>query len=301
MKKLIFLSIILLGLVAVSYSQVRGRPEPTPISRTQKAINRANDLNRRSEQLRNTEKFPVRTNEERRIYQQKIKPLYRKATKDERRFMYPSDNDLANYSGYLKSKRKGIIKLVADVGCAKNSKIVVASPKCEGYTMPGAGSAYSFRFGSYRIHHLSDINLKNNTFQALGVLTHGILVNLGDVPIEGVNLKSNGMKYVTKFKPVRNMAGAAKFANKLTKGVKEGGFLYASVLPVKPNSTYVLRSVAYRGIVERKIGGILFNEFDFDKRKDMIIAFRVVSFSPDKDATIVWKRLKSKGSPRIKN
>ncbi len=300
MKTAVLLVVLLLGCVGVGYTQVRGRPESTPISQTQKAVNRANDLNRRSTELRNIEKFPNTPPRGRSNFYKTIKPRYRKATKDELRYMAPSDSDLDRYSGYVKAKRRGIIKLATDIGCAKDAKIVVASPKCEGYTMPGAGSAYSFRFGSYRMQHLSDLNLKNNTFQALGVLTHGMLVNLGDIPLDGVGLKTNGLQYITKFKPVRDMAGAAKFAGELTKGVKDRGFSYASILPVKPNSTYVLRSIAYGGIAERKVGGILFNELEFDKRKDVIIAFRVVRFNQDKDVTIIWKRLRSKGSPRIK-
>ena len=306
MKKLVLLSILSFVCVGFVNAQVpvRGRPQATPLSPSQKALLRANDISVRSNQLKNMENHPIKLPRKTlKLYKTNIFPLYRKPTKAERQALIPNEQDLTAYSQFRKGKRKGIIKLVADIGCAKNPKIVVASIDCAKYTMPGSGSAFSFRFGNYRMLRIADLNFKKNTFQALGVLTHGILVNMGDVRLNQVNVNTNGMQFITNFKPVKNMSGAANFASKLTKGIEENGFKYGSVLPVKMNSTYVLRSVAYRGFAWRKVAGIAYNElgrFGDKKRKDVIIAFRVIRFVPNEAVTIVWKQLKSKNSPEIK-
>jgi len=295
--------LIIFGFVTIQ-GQVRGRPDPTPVTPLQQAEQRAKDLNRRSNELRNAEKFPVRTDNERRVFNKAIKPLYRKLTDEEIELMAPSAEDSEKYASFLKQKNTGLIMLVSDKGCAKNPRVVAASVECSQYSMPGAGSAYSFRHERHKIHRLADINFRRNSLEAFGTLTHGILVNLGDTPLEEVDLKTDGVKYLSKFKPARDMASAGDIANKLTKGIKDGNFTYASILPVSPGRTYVLRTIAYRGVIPMTVEGVLYNEigesFGFDKRRDVIIAFKVVRFTTNKNVTILWKELSNKKAPKLK-
>lgn len=63
--------------------------------------------------------------------------------------------------------------------------------------------------------------------------------------------------------------------------------------------TYALRAVAYRGKVIRSMAGIRYNELEYDRRRDVIVAFRVVDMDSE-GVTIVWRKLADIESPKIK-
>ncbi len=302
MKKLVcLLSLIMVGGVIFVDAQVRGRPDPTPQSPSDKAIQRSNDISRRSSDLRNTETFignDLEARKRRKAIRKAINPLYRKAKKSELKIVEPDAELKARYSTFLKNKKAGLIKLIKDRGCADVADVVNATKECAIYSMPGAGSSYSFRIKNYRVKNLGDINYTGKSFEALGVLLHGVMVNLGDVPIESVNANNSGYKYIKNFKPADDFKKAAEYAKKLQKGMKQGNLMYASVLPAKTDSTYILRSIAYKGEALRTVAGITYNELDFDKRKDVTIAFRVVQQNSD-SITILWKELDNKKSPKL--
>jgi len=299
MKLFLLTIFIALGFVFVP-AQAPGRPSPTPSDPLGQAVQRGNEISRRSNDLRNIEKFPVKNDEDRRVYREQIEPLYRKLTDSEMETMAVSSEDLAANADFLKQKGTGIVRLAADRGCSASTGVVSADPQCLKYTMPGAGAAYSFRERRHRLTRLADINFKGNTFQALGALTHGIMVNIGDVPIENANLETNGAGFLVKLKPAKDIKKAAELATRLTKGIEEDGFRYASILAAKPNSTYLIRSIAYRGKAIKSAGSFVYNEFEFDDRRDVLVAFRVVRFAANQSITIVWKELWNKKSPTIK-
>ncbi len=299
MRSVCFLLIVFAG-VSVATGQVRGRPTPKPLTPLEKSVQQGKDISNRSNDLRGIEKFPVRNEADRIIFREQIEPLYRKPTDDEIATLAPDSEDSAEYANFAKQKKSGLVLLVADKGCAANLDVVKANPACVKYTMPGAGSAFSFRKRMHRLTRLADINFKRNTFQALGTLTHGIMVNVGDVPIEKVSLETNGAEFLVNLKAAKDIKKAAALATKLTKGIEEDGFRYASILAAKPNSTYLIRSIAYRGQAVKTAGPFVYNEFEFDDRRDVIVAFRVVRFKADKSVTLVWKELRKKKSPEIK-
>lgn len=305
MKKFLVLAIVLLVGGSLAFGQQdtpypRATPNPLyPGDRTEDAVRRSDELNRRSDALQMTMNLPPEIpDEKRREFAAMIEPLYRESTDEERAFMAVSDEDKAAYERFAGKKDSGIIRLAEDRGCADNAKVVSASFDCSRYSMPGAGSGYSFRFGDYRMHHIADIVFKKGNFEALGVLNHGIMVDLGDVPFEALTKKSEGVGYLTKIKPSKDFQQAAELADKLTKGINDGGRRYASILPVKENSTYVIRSIAYEGEALRNVAGIVFNELEVDKRRDVLIAFRVIRLA-DGSATIVWKELDDNKSPKL--
>ena len=304
MKNLFLITVLILGGAVLAQAQQRGRPDPTPQTtserRTQQSIDRAKDISNRSNSLQLLEKLPPQVRGNNKFFKESIRPFYRKTTKEERSLLAPNEEDFTKHRGFLSQKKAGILRLIIDKGCVVNPKVVSAKPHCAKFSMPGAGSAYSFRYYDYRLVHLADLNFRKNTFQALGTLTHGIMVNLGNVSLEDINVKTKGMNFLAKFKPAKDLPKAADIANKLVKGINKDGFKYASVLPVKENMTYALRSVAYKGESLKKVGKIVFNEFELDKRKDIIIAFRVVRFHPNEDVTILWKEIQSRKAPKMK-
>jgi hypothetical protein len=71
-------------------------------------------------------------------------------------------------------------------------------------------------------------------------------------------------------------------------------------LPVADNTTYALRSIAYQGTIMRSIQTLTYNELDVDKRRDVIVVFRVVKRDADGSVTILWKELSNKNAPKLK-
>lgn len=307
MKHLVLVFGAVLILFGVAKAQRPSTPvpqsTPNPLYETPEAdsaVRRSEDLNRRSESLRLTEKFPVKDPAKRKKFREVIRPLYRDSTKKERAFLAPMDEDRESNAAILSQKRTGIFRLIMNRGCAGGAKTVAASKACTGLTMPGAGSAYSFRIRDYRMHHISDINFNKHRLEALGVLTHGVVVDLGYVQLEDISLSTPGVVYLARVKPAKNFADAGAFADKLVKGFRKDGFVYGSMIPVRNSSTYVLRSIAYRGEAQRNVGGVVYNELLLDKRRDIIVAFKIVRLKEGTDATIVWKVLSDKKAPRLK-
>lgn len=243
----------------------------------------------------------VRSAQQLSVLQRLTNPIYRKATREELESIAPTSQLFEKYGSFLKQSDTGLIRLAADAGCAENTKVIVATENCLKYTMPGAGYAYSFRINNYRIPRLADIIFTDNSFQAAGVRLHGLFVNIGDVPLESVDLKTKGLKYLVDFQPETDYEKAKEIDKKLTEGVEVGGFLYRRGLYAQENTTFVLRSIAYSGKYFRAVSGITYNEFDFDKRRDIIVAFRIVEQGADGSVTILWKELANKKSPKVKS
>lgn len=227
-------------------------------------------------------------------------PLYRKPTKEELEPVTPSPGLLEKYRESLQRPDTGLFKLVPDSGCAENSKVVTASEVCMKYTFPGAGNSYSFRVKNYRIRQLADVTFSDANLVITGALTHGIFVNLGDVPLSEVSLQTASLKYLIDFQTSTGFKEANTVNESLAKGVKQNGFLYARSLPAIENNTYALRSIAYRGRVMTSIKGIPYNELDFDRRRDIVVVFRIVQKDADGSISILWSQLSDKEAPKIK-
>ena len=232
--------------------------------------------------------------------QRKVEPLYRKPTSKELKAVEPRRELFVRYAEFLRQTDTGLTKLIDDKGCAENTKIVVATDDCLKYTMPGAGSSFSFRTENYRLARLSDITFTDKSFQASGVLLHAIFVNLGDVPLEQITRETRGLKYLSDFQPETDYEKAKAIDEELTKGVARDGFLYRRGLFMVENTTFALRSVAYGGKYFRSVGNLTYNEFDYDKRRDVIVVFRIVETDEAGNVTLLWKKLQEKNSPGVK-
>lgn len=298
MKRFLLLfSLILAGFVF-------SNAQASPVTDKEKAekLRREAEFNQRIDNLRNVDKALIRQdpNESSQTYQSKIKPLYRKPNAGEQKLLAPNQEDLQTFAKFLRKKNTGLIKLIADKGCSKDLNVVVSTPHCLQYTMPGGGSSYSFRVESHWLPHLGDLNFGGENFQAsLGLLTNGIMVNIGDVSLEQIDPQNEALKTLAEFQPAKEIEKIGGFASLLEKGIGGGGFIYGSILPVKENSTYLLRSIAYKSEFFRTIDKIEFDELRFDKRKDIIVAFRIIRLVPNESVTIIWKELDEKKSPEI--
>jgi hypothetical protein len=226
--------------------------------------------------------------------------IYRKPNKEEIRILNPSAYLLDKYAAFLDQPDVGIVKLNADSSCFEELNVVVAKETCLQYSMPGAGTAFSFRVENYRIPRLADLILSKDVLKTDGVLQQGILVKLGDISLENVSLQTKGLKYLVDFKPAVDLESLLKNDQELSKGIEADGFLYRLGFYVSDQTTYALRSIAYRGRFMRSIKGITYNELDFDKRKDVVVAFRIVEKDAGGNITLLWKILSEINAPVLK-
>lgn len=233
------------------------------------------------------------------ILQRQRELLYRKPTKKELETVVPSLELTQKYAIFLRQPNTGLTKLIKDKNCSANTKVISADEHCLKYTMPGAGSSFSFRAETYRIPRLADLTYIDKSFQATGHLTHSLLVNIGDVPLEQVTTETKGLKFLVEFQPEPDYEKGKQVAQQLVKGIKKNGFLYRRGLYIVENETFVLRSIAYDGKSFRAVSGVTYNEFDFDERGDVTVAFRIVEKDNDENLTILWKKLVEKKSPKI--
>lgn len=305
MKKIMFLAVVIFsGLISVSAQQPTPRSTPipqrtpNPAEETRRTIRQQEDANVRFDALRNSGNRSG-NNVSRTIAIQNITNIYRKPTKDEFGLLVPNKEDLKKYAQFLRQSNTGLLKLIADKGCAENTNIVNASEVCLKYSMPGAGSSFSFRTANYRIRRLSDLTYTDDSFQSLGILAHAILVNVGDIPLEQISLQTKGLTFLNDFQTVTDFDKAKEIDRQFIEGIEKDGFVYRRGLFAKENTTYILRSIAYRGNYYRAIDGVLYDELDFDKRKDVTIAFRIIR-RDEESVTIIWKQLAEKDSPKVK-
>ena len=226
--------------------------------------------------------------------------IYRKPGKEEIRALAVSESVVTKYAKFLAAPDTGIIKLNAESTCVTDADVLIASERCLNFQMPGGGAAYSFRTKSYRLPRLSDLILLEGIFRTGGVFQHVIFADIGDVPIEDVVLDTKGLGFLVTLVPARDSDEFTRFDGEFAKGVAADGFTYRKWHPSKENSTFALRSVAYRGKSARTVDGPEYNELDFDKRRDVIVAFRVIDKDPAGNLTIVWKTLKDVESPKLK-
>ncbi len=305
-RRIMILGFILSSAAAASLNAQN--PAPTPIPRTirptttaERVNNQiARDADTRFRQMQDMDVPLKRDSVNGNVLNDSIQSIYRKPNKDETKILAPSPELLSRYANFLRQSDTGIIKLNADAQCAEDGKVVVVSENCLQYKIPGAGTAYSFRVHSYRIPRLADLILQKDVLKTDGVLQHGIMVSLGDVPLEDVTLQTKGLKFLVDFKPADGKDDLVRIDGELSKGIKADGFVYRLGFYASENATFVLRSIAYKGNMMRSLNGVVYDEFQFDKRKDVLVVFRVVETDAAGNLTILWKELTRSDSPAIK-
>lgn len=304
MKKFISFSVLILnGIISVNAQQPTTQPTPriaTPAEEMQKILRQNEETNRRFEALRSIGEYNRRVNNSARSAAlQTIGNIYRKPTKEESKLLSTNKEDLKKYAQFLRQDDTGLTKLMLDRGCAEYTSVLNVSQECLSYTMPGAGSSFSFRTENYRIRRLSDLTYREDGFYSPGILSHAILVNIGDFPLQQVTLQTNGLKFLTEFETFTDFEKAREIDKQINDGIENGGFFYSRRVEAVDNTTYVLRVIAYRGSYYRAVEGFVYDELDFDERRDVTVVFRLVRREPE-SVTILWKILSNQKSPAIK-
>jgi hypothetical protein len=109
----------------------------------------------------------------------------------------------------------------------------------------------------------------------------GVLVALGDVPLETVTPETFGVTGLANITPPADYFEAASLSRRNRAGFALERFRYGSSLPVTENTTYVLRSTS-------------------NKRADILVGFRVVRLDEAGSVTLIWRKLKVYPKPAWK-
>ena len=154
--------------------------------------------------------------------------------------------------------------------------------------IPGHGADFSFRLNRHVLPGVADLKLNGDTLIVGRVMTQGRLVSIGKIDIGELDLSSDAMKFLTGFIPANDFLGAEQQALVIKNGIRKNACLFGAIAPVVADGTYLLRTIAYRTPND---GG--------DKRRDLIVAFTVVRLDVDGNATLIWKILQEKESPKL--
>ncbi len=294
---------LLLLLSGGAYSQISpsATPTPTPRPGTIRAVANPMVNDKDSyDRLRSIESMGNRGEQEPPPLLVGKESIYRKPSRTETAALAVSDDLLMKYSEFLKVKGTGIVKLSSDSSCVSASDVVVASEKCLPFQMPGAGTAFSFRTESYRLPRLADVILVNGDIKTGGVFQQVIAVDIGDVPIDTIAIESDALRYLVTAKPAADSSEFMKFDNELLSGIEANGLVYRKNQLATLNTTFAIRSFAYRGKSLRTLDGYAYNELDYDKRRDVIVVFRIVNKDASGNITLLWKKLKDVEAPVLK-
>jgi hypothetical protein len=109
----------------------------------------------------------------------------------------------------------------------------------------------------------------------------GVLVALGDVPLETITPDTDGVTGLTNITPPADYFEAVSLSRRNRAGFALDKFRYGSSLPVAENTTYVLRSTN-------------------NKRADILVGFRVLRVEENGSLTLLWRKLKVYPKPKWK-
>ena len=200
-----------------------------------------------------------------------LSKLQKTVTELEKALLFPSEKDRAAYANFLRQSDTGLIRLLP--------RETFDRTNVEGMTLRGGGAYYSFKERTNEYVNSSDISLEQGELTTgFAGANYGLLADLGDVPLERVNLKA--VAALAQYKPAADEPHARIEQRRMSEGATINGVSYKNRQPFRLNSTYVLRSVNYHA-------------------SDTLVAFRVVRIDSDKSAIILWKLLKQYPTPTL--
>ena len=211
-------------------------------------------------------------------------------TPDEKRLLEPSDFDQRQAANFLQQSDTGLIRLypwerprltvsVADLvdgrspefnlhACIFSFSKQKHGNALNGYVDPRLGWA--------------ELKLREGRFYTgFTGESLGVLVALGDVPLETVTPKTDGVIGLANIISPADYLEASALSRRNRAGFQMDRFRYGSSLPVAAATTYAMRSTGNR-------------------RSDLLVAFRVQSISNDGSVTILWHKLKQYPKPAWK-
>jgi len=211
-------------------------------------------------------------------------------TSDEKRLLTPSPGEQQRYASFLGLDDTGLIRLYPWI----RRRSVVSIDELVDRRSPEF-NAHACLYSFSKERHGNALNgfvdprlgwaeLKlgdGKFFTGFTGESLGVLVALGDTPLENVTSVTDGVTGLTNITAPADYLEASALSRRNRAGFEMDRFKYGSSLPALANTTYVLRSTS-------------------NKRADLLVAFRVVRIAPDGDVTILWRKLKTYPKPSWK-
>jgi hypothetical protein len=211
--------------------------------------------------------------------------------------MNPADK--STYKDFLKKHNIDFIRLHNFSNCDEPDKAINVSAECP-WNVEGKGTSYSFRKKQYVSRFFSDIQYRDGEFRIPGIYILGFVTNLGGVPIETVSLRNRGIQKMTEFVPSTNENEVVSQRKAANVGFRIDGYIYKTSMPMKLNSTFAMRSIAYRGKVYKGTGKGKVDILKGDARRDIVVVFRVIRKHQDGSVSVLWKKLRDEQSPKLR-
>lgn len=187
----------------------------------------------------------------------------------------PSAQDVADNLAFLQLKDTGLVKLLP-----RENPGSPADRNAKRVKIRGGGAYYSFFYLSHDNVYGWDLQLDQNTLSVGYGRDYGMLTDLGDVSLGDISADDSRAAFIATYKPARTGSNILCEIQRFRDGVVVNGSLYNLSLPVKVNSTYLLRSINYG-------------------RSDLLVGFRITRQESDGHITILWKLLKQYWRPTV--
>jgi len=189
----------------------------------------------------------------------------------------PSMQDRLDHDQFLKQSKTGLIRLLPREVYDRQTYHTPSQIEIR-----GGGAYFSFFHRSHEYGYGSDLELNHDKFTVgFAGAAYGMIVELGDVPIESISENAPQFVFMSTYKPPTLEPEARSEFARFSQGVTIEGFTYKRTIPAKAENTYLVRSIDFR-------------------TSDVLVAFRVTRFESDGSAIIAWKLLKSFTTPELK-
>jgi len=202
------------------------------------------------------------TAQDRAALEKEIGALREQLKQKEAELLAPSAGDRVAFADFLRQPNTGLARLMP------------RETYRDKFTIREGGAYYSFARLSNSYDDNPQIGFEQGKLHTgFAGADFGFLCSLGDVPLEGVGLESEGVQYLAEFAAPTAEASAREQYRKIGQGFAIGNHFYTGYLPATVGHTYVLRSISYR-------------------ESDVLVAFRIVRKDTDGSVVILWKKLK---------
>ena len=191
----------------------------------------------------------------------------------EKKILSVSDADREENATFLSQPDTGIIRLLP--------RETYDGAKKRGLAINGGGAFYSFALAKHEYGQGSDIMLEQGGFSGgFAGADYGMLLNLGDVPLDQVVPDHVAVDALLKYMPTSAEPDARKAQRALWQGMDLSGVVFKKHMPAKVANTYLLRSVNFGGY-------------------DIAVAFRVTRKDTDGSMILLFKVLKRFPKPDL--
>lgn len=207
-------------------------------------------------------------------------PAERKLTDAQKRVLYPSATEKATFAALLREEGTGIIRLLPF--CDTDPRVLNVKGSCaDGLPrIPGRGAFYSFKTENHEAKAYSDLSLDSNEFR-VGFANNavGAITTLGDVSLDALTLQSSAVAPLLLLAPAKTLEETVRLYKQSRAVLASAHHTYGTASPAQLNTTYVMRSTAYKP--------------NGRNPTDVIVAFRVTRQDADGSVTIIWKQLRT--------